>query len=73
MNLPPINPQAFSGTGQPMPQQPMPQQPQPMPPQRQHPDQPAANYLLQKIADIKRRMTGETSALTNLNLGTYNG
>lgn len=68
MNLPPINPQAFSGTGQPMPQQ-----PQPMPPQRQHPDQPAANYLLQKIADIKRRMTGETSALTNLNLGTYNG
>ena len=68
MNLPPINPQAFSGTGQPMPQQ-----PQPMPPQRQHPDQPAANYLLQKIADIKRRMTGETSALTNLNLGTYYG
>ena len=68
MNLPPINPQAFSGTGQPMPRQ-----PKPMPPQRQHPDQPAANYLLQKIADIKRRMTGETSALTNLNLGTYNG
>ena len=70
MYLPPINPQAFSGTGQPqsmpMPQQPMPQRPQ-------HPDQPAANYLLQKIADIKRRMTGEVGALTNLNLGTYNG
>lgn len=71
INLPPINPLAFSGG---VPAQPMPMpapQPRPMPPR--NPDQVAANYLLQKIADIKRRMTGEVSALTNINLGTYNG
>jgi len=48
-------------------------QPRPMPPRKSNPNQVAANYLLQKIADIRRRTTGEVGALTSMNLGAYNG